>query len=67
VKLRVCQPAIVSLLLAASTLSAEGAIISVTTLEQKISDHGGCSLQEAIYSANLHANVAFNGYTANNP
>jgi hypothetical protein len=30
----------------------------VTTTEQKISSTGGCSLQEAIYSANFDANLA---------
>ena len=38
--------------------SAAGAIIPVTTLQQKISATGGCSLQEAIYSANFDSNVA---------
>jgi hypothetical protein len=35
-----------------------GAIIFVTTLEDKISSRGGCSLQEAIYSANFDNNIA---------
>ncbi len=35
-----------------------GAIIFVTSLEDKISSTGGCSLQEAIYSANLNSNTA---------
>ena len=33
-------------------------IIYVTSLEDKISETGGCSLAEAIYSANLDNNVA---------
>lgn len=33
--------------------SAHGATIVVTTLAQKVSSTGGCSLQEAIYSSNL--------------
>jgi hypothetical protein len=35
-----------------------GTIIFVTSLEDKISSTGGCSLQEAIYSANLNNNTA---------
>ena len=38
--------------------AAAGAVIPVTTLQQKISTTGGCSLQEAIYSANFDSNVA---------
>jgi hypothetical protein len=40
---------------------AGAAVIFVTTLEQKIGGPG-CSLQEAIYSANFDLNVAINGY-----
>jgi hypothetical protein len=40
-----------------------GAVIPVTTVTQKISSFGGCSLQEAIYSANFDNNVAIAGYT----
>ena len=42
-----------------------GAVIAVTTVQQKITSTGGCSLQEAIYSANYDASVAvrFNGTT----
>jgi uncharacterized repeat protein (TIGR02543 family) len=36
--------------------------IFVTSLEDKISDHDGCSLQEAIYSSTFHANIAIAGY-----
>ena len=42
---------------------ASGAVIPVTTVEQKISETGGCSLQEAIFSANFDQNVAISGYT----
>jgi len=35
-----------------------GAVIFVTTTVDKISSTGGCSLQEAIYSANLDNNIA---------
>ena len=35
-----------------------GAVIFVTSLEDKISSTGGCSLEEAIYSANLNNNIA---------
>ncbi len=34
--------------------TAQAATIFVTTVEQKISETGGCSLQEAIYSSILH-------------
>jgi hypothetical protein len=34
--------------------NAQAAVINVTTLAQKVSSTGGCSLQEAIYSSNLH-------------
>ncbi len=40
------------------TRAAAGAMIPVTSLEQKISGTGGCSLQEAIYSANYDSNIA---------
>ncbi len=46
------------LLLGASARDAAGAFIPVTTLQQKISSTGGCSLQEAIYSSILQSNIA---------
>jgi hypothetical protein len=46
---------------------AASAVIPVTTVEQKISATGGCSLQEAIYSANFDSNVAIAGYTGSTP
>jgi hypothetical protein len=51
------------------SLTASGAIIYVTTLEDKISSTGGCSLKEAIYSANFDSNLAISGYddTTNTP
>src|SRR2546428_467736 len=45
----------------ATVRDAGGAIIFVTTLEQKIGGPG-CSLQEAVYSANFALNVAIAGY-----
>ena len=42
---------------------AASAVIPVTTTVQKISSTGGCSLQEAIYSANLDNNVAISSST----
>ena len=39
-------------------VGAKAAVIIVTTTDQKVSGTGGCSLQEAIYSANLHTNLA---------
>jgi uncharacterized repeat protein (TIGR02543 family) len=41
-----------------------GAVIFVTSLEDKISSTGGCSLQEAIYSANLNNNIAVESYNS---
>src|SRR5271169_576148 len=35
-----------------------GSFIPVTTTDDKISSSGGCSLKEAIYSANLNDNIA---------
>ena len=46
---------------------AIGAVIPVTTVVQKISSSGGCSLQEAIYSANRDENVAISGYNGSTP
>ena len=43
--------------------NAAAAVIHVTTLVQKISSSGGCSLQEAIYSANRNGNTAIAGYS----
>jgi hypothetical protein len=40
---------------------ASGAVINVTTLEDKISGTGGCSLKEAIYAANFDASTAIAG------
>jgi hypothetical protein len=50
------------LVTASGEASAAGGVIFVTTLEQKISDTGGCSLQEAIFSANFDNNVAISRY-----
>jgi hypothetical protein len=41
---------------------ASANIIYVTTLVDKISDTGGCSLKEAIYSSNFHTNQAISYY-----
>src|SRR4029077_16759900 len=43
--------------------AAEGANIFVTSLEDKIDDHGGCSLKEAILSANGDTNFIFTSPT----
>jgi hypothetical protein len=45
---------------------AASAVITVTTLQQKISSTGGCSLQEAIYAANYDASIAVK-YSGTNP
>lgn len=42
-------------------------VIFVTTLEQKISSTGGCSLQEAIYAANFNLNLAISEYDGETP
>jgi Divergent InlB B-repeat domain len=47
--------------------SALGAVIPVTSLSQKISSSNGCSLQEAIFSANFDNNVAIAGYSGTTP
>ncbi len=52
--------AIACLLLMAPAIPA--ANIFVTTTAQKVSSSGGCSLQEAIFSANRHQNTAISGY-----
>ena len=46
---------------------AASAIIPVTTTQQKINGFGGCSLQEAIFSANFDSNVAIAGYSGSTP
>lgn len=43
---------------AQSSVAQTGSVIFVTTTVDKISSTGGCSLQEAIYSANLENNIA---------
>lgn len=49
-------------LLACLARPASANIIYVTTLVDKVSDSGGCSLKEAIYSSNFHINLAISGY-----
>src|ERR1035437_2977192 len=44
--------------LAQPAAAQTGSIILVTTTDDKISSSGGCSLKEAIYSANLDDNIA---------
>lgn len=60
-------PFLLLTLLTAGSGGVEGAIIPVTTEVQKISSTGGCSLQEAIYSANFDNNVAIAGYGGSTP
>jgi hypothetical protein len=55
---RVVYLATLFLLLLMRPVSGNASNIFVTTLQQKISSTGGCSLQEAIYSANLNNNIA---------
>jgi len=67
---RVGVPAILgftALLLMLGVGPAMAATIFVTTTQQKISDSGGCSLQEAIWASRLHASLAIVRYDlANN-
>src|SRR5215831_7856338 len=62
-RLWVVWACIAAALLAVDT--ARGARIYVTTPVQKISETGGCSLQEAIYSANLRSNIAIDATDPN--
>ena len=45
---------------------ALAATIFVTTTQQKISDSGGCSLQEAIWASRLRQSLAIKGYDLDN-
>ena len=56
--------ALLATLCGAGPTSAQG-FIFVTSLTDKINGVGGCSLQEAIYSANFDANIAVSSYDAN--
>jgi len=55
---RIASSAVALAIVFAGARPVAGAVIPVTTVEQKISSAGGCSLQEAIYSANYDASVA---------
>ena len=55
---------ILLLVTASGEASAAGSVIFVTTLEQKISDTGGCSLEEAIFSANFDEATAISSYSS---
>ena len=59
-----CAAMLVSMLGVLDQSRAEAAVIYVTTLVDKISTSGGCSLKEAIYSANFDAAVAIDGVAA---
>ena len=50
--------AVLLTLLAMSRSSAEAAVIFVTTTSDEVNDDAACSLQEAIFSANLDDNLA---------
>ena len=62
---RIASSALALAIVVAGARPVAGAVIPVTTVQQKISSTGGCSLQEAIYAANYDASVAvrFNGTT----
>lgn len=64
--MRIAFPLLVSLIAGIAARDAVAAVIPVTTTAQKIGG-GGCSLQEAIYSANFDANLAIAGYTGSTP
>ena len=55
---RIASSAFVLALVISGARPVAGAVIAVTTVQQKVSGVGGCSLQEAIYSANYDAAVA---------
>ena len=55
---RIANTAVALAIVLAGVRPAAGAVIAVTTVQQKISSTGGCSLQEAIYAANYDASVA---------
>jgi Divergent InlB B-repeat domain len=60
-------PILMLAILFAGVGEAAGAVIPVTTVEQKINGLGGCSLQEAIYSANFDTNLAISRYEGSTP
>ena len=64
---RFAARSLVVALLSMGARDARAAVIAVTSTEQKISSQGGCSLQEAIYSANFDNNVAISGYNGSTP
>src|SRR5258708_36016579 len=56
---RFCWPLLaIPMALGLAEREAEAVNIYVTSLQQKITGKGGCSLQEATYSANLRTNQA---------
>src|SRR5688500_19125230 len=63
---RVAGSALALATVLAGARPAASAVITVTSLQQKISSTGGCSLQEAIYAANYDASVAVR-YSGPNP
>lgn len=60
--LRLSALALLALGCLGSGVARAGSIIYVTTTEDKISSTDGCSLKEAIYSANFHSNLALTYY-----
>src|SRR6185436_18654758 len=60
---RIASSALALVIVIGGARPVAGAVIPVTSTKQKITSTGGCSLQEAIYSANYDASVAiiFNG------
>jgi hypothetical protein len=57
----ICAAILLASLIGVHPAKAQG-IIYVTSLKDKITETGGCSLQEAIFSANLDNNVAIDKY-----
>src|SRR5687768_1231341 len=66
-RVRVAVPVLMLAIVCVAVSDAVGAVIPVTTVQQKISAAGGCSLQEAIYSANFDNNVAIATYDGSTP
>ena len=64
VRKTIFPPVMMALMLLGAAGNAAAATIFVTTTEQKISSTGGCSLQEAISSANFDDNVAIVSYAS---
>jgi hypothetical protein len=52
----ICGALLAAMLAGVDRAPADAAVIFVTSFSQKVSSVGGCSLQEAIFSANFDTN-----------